>query len=167
MKTYSVVQIAEMLNTNPETIRRWIRDEKLKAVQVSRKDGNIVNETELRRFLKAAPKYARVAASMSALIPPSVGIPIAIGGLIGGLFVGYYYDKNNLDVRVLPEEIEKYLRDNIAIHEENIKRKMESIEQMEKEVTDEKRQIDEFNYLLEHGNFRTEPEVNQPQQLTK
>ncbi|NLC74908.1 MAG: helix-turn-helix domain-containing protein, partial [Clostridiales bacterium] len=24
MKTYSVKQIAEMLNTNPETVRRWI-----------------------------------------------------------------------------------------------------------------------------------------------
>lgn len=57
MKTYSVKQIAEMLSTNPETVRRWIRDDKLKAVQVSRKDGNLVTEAELERFLKATPKY--------------------------------------------------------------------------------------------------------------
>ena len=32
MKTYSVKDIADMLNTNPETVRRWIRAGKLKAV---------------------------------------------------------------------------------------------------------------------------------------
>lgn len=26
MKTYTVKEISEMLNTNPETVRRWIRD---------------------------------------------------------------------------------------------------------------------------------------------
>ena len=57
MKTYSVKQIAEMLGTNPETVRRWIRDDKLKAIQVSRKDGNIVTEVELGRFINATPKY--------------------------------------------------------------------------------------------------------------
>ena len=29
MKSYNVKEIAEMLNTNPETVRRWIRDKKL------------------------------------------------------------------------------------------------------------------------------------------
>ena len=31
MKTYSVKEIADLLNTNPETVRRWIRDKKLEA----------------------------------------------------------------------------------------------------------------------------------------
>lgn len=31
IKTYTVRQISEMLNTNPETVRRWIRDKKLNA----------------------------------------------------------------------------------------------------------------------------------------
>ena len=44
MKTYSVKQIAEMLGTNPETVRRWIRGDKMKAVQVSRKGGNVITE---------------------------------------------------------------------------------------------------------------------------
>ena len=47
MTTYSVRQIAEKLNTNPETVRRWIRDGKLKAEQTSRRDGNVVTEYEL------------------------------------------------------------------------------------------------------------------------
>lgn len=37
MKTYSVKEIAEMLNTNPETVRRWIRDKKLDATIESKK----------------------------------------------------------------------------------------------------------------------------------
>ena len=37
MKTYSVKEIAEMLNANPETVRRWIRDKKLDATIESKK----------------------------------------------------------------------------------------------------------------------------------
>ena len=33
MDTYSVKEIADMLNTNPETVRRWIRSGKLEAIQ--------------------------------------------------------------------------------------------------------------------------------------
>ena len=51
MKTYSVKQIAKMLNKNPETVRRWIREGKLQAVQVSRKGGNSVSEEALKKFL--------------------------------------------------------------------------------------------------------------------
>ena len=36
MKSYNVKEIAEMLNTNPETVRRWIRDKKLDATIVKR-----------------------------------------------------------------------------------------------------------------------------------
>ena len=35
MDTYSVKEIADMLNTNPETVRRWIRSGKLEAIQES------------------------------------------------------------------------------------------------------------------------------------
>ncbi|WP_405593842.1 helix-turn-helix domain-containing protein [Sellimonas catena] len=50
-KTYSVKDIADMLQTNPETVRRWIRAGKLKADQTSRKDGNVVREDELYKYL--------------------------------------------------------------------------------------------------------------------
>lgn len=35
MDTYSVKEIADMLNTNPETVRRWIRSGNLEAIQES------------------------------------------------------------------------------------------------------------------------------------
>lgn len=37
MDTYSVREIADMLNTNLETVRRWIRSGKLEEIQESRK----------------------------------------------------------------------------------------------------------------------------------
>ena len=55
MKSYNVKEIAEMLNTNPETVRRWIRDKKLDATIVSKKGGHIVYEAALRGFLHSSP----------------------------------------------------------------------------------------------------------------
>lgn len=80
MKTYTVKQIAEMLDTNPETVRRWIRDKKLNAVQSSRKDGNIITEEELQHFLKKSPKYAlRIGAGAAVgMLAPGIGIPLAV-----------------------------------------------------------------------------------------
>ena len=57
MKTYSVKEIAEMLNTNPETVRRWIREKKLDATIKSKKSGHIIYESSLQSFLKSSPKY--------------------------------------------------------------------------------------------------------------
>ncbi len=52
MKFYNVKEIAEMLNTNPETVRRWIRTKKLDASIESKKSGHLVCEASLREFLK-------------------------------------------------------------------------------------------------------------------
>ena len=73
MKTYSVKEIAEKLNTNPETVRRWIRDNKLKAIQTSRKKGNIISEYELVRFLNTT---ARSGIRMRS---PALGITSLLG----------------------------------------------------------------------------------------
>ena len=66
MDTYSVKEIADMLNTNPETVRRWIRSGKLEAIQESRKGGNVVTKSMLDAFLKASPKYAGIAGGLLA-----------------------------------------------------------------------------------------------------
>ena len=55
MTIYNVREIAEMLNTNPETVRRWIRSGKLEAVRESRKEGNIVTK-EMLKIATSSPK---------------------------------------------------------------------------------------------------------------
>lgn len=54
---YNVNDISVILGVHPETVRRWIRDGKLKATQDSRKEGNIILKIDLRAFLKSKPKY--------------------------------------------------------------------------------------------------------------
>lgn len=61
MKTYTVKEIADLVDTNPETVRRWIRSGKLCADQLSRKEGNVVHEEDLYKFLRSTSKYSAIA----------------------------------------------------------------------------------------------------------
>ncbi len=60
MKTYNVEDISKMLNVNKETVRRWIRNGRLKATQWSKKTGNVVTEKNLMQFINENPKYKNV-----------------------------------------------------------------------------------------------------------
>lgn len=62
MTYYSVAEIADAFGTNQETIRRWIRDDKLKAETGSLREGKKISEASLQAFLESHPKYASVAA---------------------------------------------------------------------------------------------------------
>lgn len=158
MKTYSVKQIAEMLGTNPETVRRWIRDDKLKAVQVSRKDGNIVTEAELERFVKATPKYlSRLTVGMGVVtMSPVVGIGALAGGIVASALLGYFDGKNSVDVRVRPEDFKEYLQKNIAKLNSTILQKQALINQTEAEIIEISKQIEQYSYLLENEDLLVE-----------
>lgn len=151
MKTYSVKEIAERLGTNPETVRRWIRDDKLKAVQVSRKTGNVVTEDELERFVKATPKYlTRFSAgfSLSALSPA-----LGIGALAAGALLGYLEGKNSVDVRIMPEDFKEYLRNTIKRLNGAIRQKQDLISQTEEEISELSKQVEQYTYLLKNDNL--------------
>lgn len=57
MKTYSVAEIAKLLNVNKETVRRWIRSGQLKSAQKSKRDGNVIDELDLFEFVQTRPRY--------------------------------------------------------------------------------------------------------------
>ena len=158
MKTYSVKQIAEMLGTNPETVRRWIRDDKMKAVQVSRKDGNIVTEAELERFIKATPKYfSKLTAGVGlAAMSPVVGIGALAGGIVASALLGYFDGKNSVDVRIRPEDFKEYLQKNIAKLNGTILQKQALIHQTESEINEISKQIEQYSYLLENEDLLVE-----------
>lgn len=142
MKTFSVKEIADLLETNPETVRRWIRNGKLHAVQESRKDGNSVTEVELRKFLKKTPKYVSIAAKSLATMAPAVSIPLALGGLIEMMVVDNVDTEEKLkNARIRPEDIARYLNESLAQHEDVIKRKREDINQLEQEIEAEEQKI--------------------------
>lgn len=158
MKTYSVKQIAKMLGTNPETVRRWIRDDKMKAVQVSRKDGNIVTEAELERFIKATPKYFSKLTSGVGLtaMAPVVGIGALASGIVASALLGYFDGKNSVDVRVRPEDFKEYLQKDIAKLNSTILQKQALIHQTEAEINEISKQIEQYSYLLENEDLLAE-----------
>lgn len=57
MKYYSVKEIANLISVNEETVRRWIREGKLKSTIISKKTGNSIKESDLYEFLNTIPRY--------------------------------------------------------------------------------------------------------------
>ena len=142
MKTYNVKQIAEMLETNPETVRRWIRDGKLAAEQSSRKGGNTVTEEELKRFMESRSKYR----SKSSLVGlAAFGIVAAVSYV-----ARYLQDRGNQDLSRLPDDVQEQLSGNVVKLREAVDHKRELISQTQEEISEMERQIEQYRYLMEH-----------------
>ena len=152
MKTYSVKDIADMLQTNPETVRRWIRAGKLKADQTSRKDGNIIREDELYKYLRSTSKYVAIAASLAATNPFLALTPAVGAGVLGALITSFAARsmKNESDIRVLSGDVERTLKKNITESEATIKRKKAAIAELQAEIDKEQQQIKEYKMTLSH-----------------
>ena len=56
MNTYSVSVVSKMLNVNEETIRRWIRDGKLKAIRAVGRGGNTMFLEDVVDFANKPPR---------------------------------------------------------------------------------------------------------------
>jgi len=52
---WTIAQIAERLEVNPETVRRWLRAGKIRGVYFTRKSGYRVADSELRRLAAEFP----------------------------------------------------------------------------------------------------------------
>lgn len=152
MNTYTVKQIAEMLNTNPETVRRWIREKKLKAVQVSRKEGNTITEEELQHFLNNTPKYASRIADTVSIFSPGLGLAV-IAGSIGYGAVKLIEGMKEMDVRVLPKDVHQFLVDSLEKTNDQISQKQNAIQQLQEEIAELKKQNVALHHLLEKTDY--------------
>ncbi len=147
MKTYSVKDIAEMLNTNPETVRRWIRDKKLDAKIESKKGGHIVYEAALREFLKSSPKYA---AAAKASLAGAIGAAVLPTVMVGGLVAQKLIDAEQLKkARISNKDVINFLRGEIQRCAEAIKAKEDTIHQLQKQIEADQSQITEFQKLID------------------
>lgn len=59
-RTYNVDDISELLCVNKETVRRWLRSGELSGIKKSKKQGYIITETSLDKFLNTHPKYKKI-----------------------------------------------------------------------------------------------------------
>ena len=153
MELYTVSQIADLLKTNPETVRRWIRDGKLKASKDSNKTGNVVTENDLERFLKKSPKYAGVAGAtlasagmLGGMIAPGLAA-VTLGAMFISEYIGESHNKNAVD-----SYDEKYVRALIAkkikSNENVISKKAENIKQLQKEIEELTKNNESLNLVL-------------------
>ena len=146
MDTYSVKEIADMLNTNPETVRRWIRKGKLEAIQESRKGGNVVTKSMLDAFLKTSPKYAGIA---TGLLSSPASLTTATAALVGGIIAQQLIKNEEIkNAHVNIEEIKKLLLSNIQTSRKNISIKKKSIKQLQLEIKAEQERINEAEKLI-------------------
>ena len=146
MKSYTVFDVAKLVGKNPETVRRWIRSGKLKAVQSSRKDGNVVLEDELYRFLRSTTKYSGLAAGMLAA-NSMLAFTVAVAGLVGGMVA--HRATNKKDLAILAEDVRKTLKDKIAESEEFIEKRRNTITELQAEIEAQEKQIEDFRIALE------------------
>lgn len=145
-----------MLNTNPETVRRWIRSGKLEAIQSSRKKGNVVTNAMLTSFIERTPKYAGITTgvSLTAVSAATVGMPllglVAIGATVASSVKGRELKaiEQDSEEQIKEDEIRKHLLLNIQIAKDNIKGKEKIIENLQKEIEKEKKYIEETTRIL-------------------
>ena len=149
METYSVKQIAEMLKTKPETVRRWIRNGKLYAEKSSRKEGHVVTEKDLNNFLKSSPKYAGIAAGIvgATVMTPIAAIPV-MGGIAATYLAAAKENKTIGDDTISKEDIRKYMVEEIERRNQSINQKQAIIEQIQREIINDQQQIAECNFVL-------------------
>ena len=153
MDTYSVKEIADMLNTNPETVRRWIRSGKLEAIQESRKGGNVVTKSMLDAFLKTSPKYAGIA---TGLLASPVGLTTATAAIVGGILAQQLIKNDEIkNAHVNTSEIRKLLLGNIQSSKEIIARKKKSIKHLQEEIDEEQQRINEAERLIRELDEKT------------
>ena len=144
-----------MLNTNPETVRRWIRDKKLDATIESKKGGHIVYEAALHEFLKSSPKYAAAAkASLAGAVVGAVVLPTV---MVGGLVAQKLIDAEQLKkARISNKEVINFLRGEIQRYTEAIKAKEDTIHQLQKQIEADQSQIAEFQKLIDSLSAKKE-----------
>jgi len=156
MKTYSVKEIAKMLEKNPETVRRWIRDGKLKADISSNKEGHVIYESELKDFIsKSAPNYAGLAGALFTS-SPTLGITTAAIGLLGGILAGHVDSKRVESARILPEVAIELLHNEVSLQETIIDKKIKEIEDLKEDIKATEQKIQQLKLIIKQAEENIE-----------
>lgn len=145
METYTVKEIAEMLNTNQETVRRWIRSGKLESIQSSRKEGNMVTKSMFEKFISSSNKYSKYqlkSPKPSDYIMPAIGI----AGLAVTELISNSKDKENVYINA--SSLKKMMEDTIKQSNETILKKQESIELISEEIKAEQEKIHQAKEVI-------------------
>lgn len=145
MEYYSVKEIADLLSVNEETVRRWIRDNKLDAERGSGRQGSKITSEALVKFLDEnkglMTSVAAQTLGLTTLIAGSVvgGIasPLAAGLIAGVSWISILKNKNKDKKTIRLELMEKEIElEGIAMNLKNeIASKQNELELIENQIT--------------------------------
>lgn len=149
MEYYSVKEIAELLSVNDETVRRWIRDEKLEAERGSGRQGSKITSEALTKFLGENKGLMTTIAASTLRLSTSGAVASAIGGAIGvfatplaaGVIAGASWisilkgkgkDKKTIKLELMEKELEL---ESLAMRLKNeIAQKQNELELVERQI---------------------------------
>lgn len=150
MKSYSVKEIADILNTNPETVRRWIRSGKLSSTMTSNKSGNMVSADSLNKFIKETPKYAtQLAGSM---MSSPIALSLVVGGIIGSLVSSVILSDKK---KIKKEDVQKSLNRQIVDCEKRIADNKTKLKQLKLKIETDESSLQQLRFALENLDLDT------------
>jgi hypothetical protein len=162
-KRYTALEVANILKTNPETVRRWIRQGKLEVLKgKSRTSANIVTESMLTNFLRNSPKYASIAApflastsNISSIVGASLGF--ALGSSLLKIVAEHYYRIKELEnSEVSVAAMINLLKTEIDTRKGLIEEKWQTIHQLKQEIYKEELVIKNSERLIEELSTKKE-----------
>lgn len=139
MEYYSVKEISELLSVNEETVRRWIRKEKIEAERGTGRQGNKVSSTALKAFLENNKGLITGVAATTLMIGSiAPGLPAALSALSAGItsWLSILKDKDKDASTVQLELLEKQLElEAVVLNLKNeIANKQNELEMVEKQI---------------------------------
>lgn len=165
MGFYTVVQVAEMLGTNGDTVRRWIREGKLNAIQpLAKKEGLKITEEALSDFVAQTPKFIpKYEESKVTGIGTIAGFAsgLVIGGIVAGALLSYFKKRKDeeiytSDFRVTSEEFKAYLSRTIEELDSQNQKDRDDVRKKELEIAQRSLQIEQYRYLLNNEELLTQ-----------
>lgn len=143
MDSYTVKQVSDLLKTNEETVRRWIRSGKLTTTFTSKKGGHIITGEALNLFVKETPKYAPILAA--SLAATGLTMSAVIGSVIGGLLV-----VANRSKKISAKDVEAFLKKKISGLEKSLEKKETQLKKLQEEIDKERQGLANYQYALEN-----------------
>ena len=138
-KSYTVKQIAELLGTKEDTVRRWIYDGKLATEIHSKKTGHAISSGELARFLKDKPKYA--ARMAGAAIASPLALSVVVAGLVGGIMA---IADSKEETRITAADVKLSLDKKIADLEKQLAEQQAQLKKLNQEIAAKQEMLDRY-----------------------
>lgn len=154
MKTYTVEQIANATGKSPETIRRLVRNKKIKAPQKnSSKEGFLISEEALKDFFDEFPRYFTPAASLLL----SSSLPMAMPAILVGVAASAINKNKQMTEKDVKYFVDKKIKENTKIVEsrkESIKKLKKEMKRLQSEMEKAQDNLSMYQRAINELNFK-------------